>query len=88
MTNLRSALRNRAESGMLRQRRWSDLSGRQRAGVITLGTAELVLTTAAAIDLYRRPKDRIRGVKPLWWPTIFIQPVGPVAYLLFGRRRG
>jgi phospholipase D-like protein len=88
MVNVKSALRRREESGVWRPRRWSDLSGPQRATLITMSTAELVLTTIAAVDLYRRPKIAVRGPKQLWWPTIFVQPVGPVAYLAFGRRRG
>jgi hypothetical protein len=88
MTNVKSALRHRAESAAGRRRRWSDLSTRDRAGMITLSAAELVLTVTAAVDLYRRPRTGIRGPKALWWPAIFVQPVGPIAYLALGRRRG
>jgi hypothetical protein len=40
----------------------------------------------AGVDLYRQPRENVRGPKALWWPIIFVQPVGPVAYLKFGRR--
>jgi hypothetical protein len=62
-------------------------TSRRRVALIALGSAELVLTTAAAVDLFRRPQDQVRGPKALWWPAIFVQPVGPVAYLTLGRRR-
>jgi hypothetical protein len=68
-------------------RRWSDLSPREKAGLLTLASIELALTATAVVDLYRRQPDMVRGPRALWWPAIFIQPVGPVAYLAFGRRR-
>jgi hypothetical protein len=67
-------------------RRWKDLSKRQRAAIITLGSVETALTTAAAVDLWRRPRDLLRGPKALWWPAIFVQPLGPIAYLRLARR--
>jgi Phospholipase_D-nuclease N-terminal len=70
-----------------RRRRWDELSDRQRAALIAVGSIELALTATAAADLFRRASDRVRGPKALWWPAIFVQPVGPIAYLLFGRRR-
>ncbi len=72
---------------MTRSRQWSELSERERSAIVTGGVVEVILTAIAAVDLYRRPQDEIRGPKPLWWPAIFVQPFGPVAYLLFGRRR-
>jgi hypothetical protein len=68
------------------RRRWRDLSTWERAAVVTLGPIELALTATAALDLYRRPQDCVRGAKALWWPAIFIQPIGPITYLVFGRR--
>ncbi|HEX6499285.1 MAG TPA: PLD nuclease N-terminal domain-containing protein [Micromonosporaceae bacterium] len=68
--------------------RWCDLTNSQRAALVTLAGLEAVLTAAAAADLYRRPGDQVRGPKAAWWPVLFVQPVGPVAYLRFGRRTG
>lgn len=68
------------------RRRWSELSGGTRAAIVTSGTIEVLLTATAAVDLYRRPQDRVRGPKAAWWPLIFVQPVGPIAYLALGRR--
>jgi hypothetical protein len=70
-----------------RRRRWNDLSRRERATVLTLGSFELALTATAVADLYYRPPESVHGPKLLWWPVLFVQPIGPVAYLLFGRRR-
>lgn len=48
---------------------------------------EVVLTTVALVDLARRPAEQVRGPKPVWALGCFVQPVGPIAYLLLGRRR-
>jgi hypothetical protein len=74
--------------GERRHVRWSDMSGTERAAVLALGAVEAVLTTVAAVDLFRRPAGDVRGPKALWWPVLFVQPIGPVAYLSLGRRRG
>jgi hypothetical protein len=71
-----------------RNRRWRDLSSGQRTALLTLVSAELAFTATAAVDLVRRPEQRIRGGKRLWWPLIFVQPVGPLLYLFWARRTG
>jgi hypothetical protein len=72
---------------MARKRpRWDELPGWQRAGVVALGAAEVVLTAAAAVDLARRPGGQVRGPKTLWWLSFGVQPFGPLAYLAVGRR--
>ncbi|UQU67813.1 PLD nuclease N-terminal domain-containing protein [Couchioplanes caeruleus] len=68
------------------QRTWQELPAWQRWTTAVLAPVELALTTAAAIDLARRPGPQVRGSKALWWPVLLVQPVGPVAYLLWGRR--
>lgn len=65
--------------------KWKDLPRQRRGAIIALASVELALTAAAAADLVRRPADLVRGPKPLWWLAIFVQPVGPVAYLAWGR---
>lgn len=70
----------------MRTRRWKDMSAAQRATVAVLAPVEVALTVAAAVDLRRRPQTQIRGPKAWWWLAIFVQPVGPVAYLGWGRR--
>ena len=69
------------------RREWSDLPRWQRAAAMVLAPVEVALTAVAAADLARRPRRLVRGPKLLWWSAIFVQPVGPVAYLAWGRRR-
>jgi hypothetical protein len=69
----------------MKRRRWHDLPKWQRTATLVLGPVEAVLTGIAAVDLARRPQRQVRGPKGLWWLAIFIQPVGPVAYLSWGR---
>lgn len=74
-------------SGRLSGRRWSDLRPGQRGALVGVAAVEVALTATAAADLVRRPSGQIRGGKARWWPLIFVQPVGPIIYLLWGRRR-
>jgi Phospholipase_D-nuclease N-terminal len=71
---------------MASKKRWSELTRAQQGLIIVLAPIELALTTTALIDLARRPAGRVRGPKPLWALGCFVQPVGPVAYLVLGRR--
>ena len=66
--------------------RWSDLSPRQQTAIVLGGIAELVMTTIALADLARRPAKQLRGSKLVWLVTFVVQPVGPILYLLVGRR--
>jgi hypothetical protein len=72
---------------MATKRRWSDLTSTQQKAIIATAAVEVVLTTVALVDLARRPADQVRGPKPLWGLGCFVQPVGPIAYLMAGRRR-
>jgi hypothetical protein len=71
---------------MERRKRWSELTSRQRTAIVAASAVEVVLTTVALVDLARRPSDQVRGSKPLWALGCFVQPIGPIAYLTFGRR--
>lgn len=64
---------------------WADLSPTQRTLVVVGGAAEIALTTYVLADLARRPAEQVRGRKGLWALAAFLQPVGPVAYLVRGR---
>lgn len=70
-----------------RSKTWKDLSARQQLYAVTLISVEVALTTTALVDLVRRPRDRVRGPKAAWAAMCFVQPFGPVAYLLVHRRR-
>ena len=56
-------------------------------GRTVVGIVEVALTAWCAKDLKQRPAELVRGPKLLWAPALSIQPVGPLAYLLLGRKR-
>jgi len=68
-------------------RNWSDLSPQQRTGMIVAGAVQLALAAAAWTDLARRPAEQVNGPKGVWAVVIAVNFVGPIAYLVFGRRR-
>lgn len=55
--------------------------------MVVSAAVELVLTAKAAKDLATRDGSQVRGPKLVWVPLLTVQPFGPVAYLVFGRRR-
>ena len=67
---------------------WSELTRSQRGWIVGLGLVEVVLTTVSHVDLARRRAEDVRGPKVLWRLALFVQPMGPVAYLILGRRSG
>ena len=71
---------------MASKKRWADLTPTQRALILALASVELAFTATALVDLARRPARQICGPKPLWLLGCFVQPVGPLAYLVLGRR--
>ena len=66
--------------------RWDELSRGQQTAIVVGAAVELVLTAVALNDLARRPAAQVRGPKALWAMGCFVQPVGPIAYLVAGRR--
>jgi hypothetical protein len=71
---------------MTSKKAWSDFSPTQRKAVVAAAVAELALTTWAARDLRGRPAGAIRGPKALWAAAFAVQPFGPLAYVVVGRR--
>ena len=69
------------------QRRWRDLTPRQRAGLVAGGVVQLILAGAAWTDLARRRPAEVAGRKGVWAALIAVNWVGPLAYLRWGRRR-
>ena len=69
-----------------KKKRWSDFSARQQTAIVLGAIAELIMTTIAIGDLTRSPARQVRGAKLLWLLTFFVQPVGPILYILVGRR--
>lgn len=69
------------------KRKWSELSTPAKAGVVTLAAVEAVVTTIAARDLSGRTDDQVNGPRWLWKIAFFVQPFGPIGYLVLGRKR-
>ena len=65
---------------------WSELTPLQRRLIVVGGVVEVALTSVAAVDLVRRPRETVRGPKAVWALALLVQPVGPIAYLVAGRR--
>ena len=72
--------------GSLRDQ-WRDQPKWRRQATVALGAVEVVATVMASADLARRPRSLVHGPKVLWWSALTVQPFGPFAYLMFGRRR-
>ena len=68
------------------KRSWSELSPQARAGIVALAAVEAVLTTTALRDLHSRNNSEVNGPKWLWRLALLVQPVGPAADLVRGRR--
>ncbi|WP_300682802.1 PLD nuclease N-terminal domain-containing protein [Nocardioides sp.] len=68
-------------------KKWDDLNPTQQKIAVAAGVAELALSSYCAVDLRKRPKTQIRGPKWLWVPLLGVQPIGPIAYLIFGRKK-
>jgi hypothetical protein len=69
------------------RRRWADLTPRERAAVVVLGTVQVSLATRAWWQLAQSPAKRVNGPKPLWAAIIAVNFVGPLAWFRWGRRR-
>lgn len=72
---------------MAEKKSWSDMTPTQKKVVVVAGLVEVALTTWCLRDLKQRPAELVRGPKFLWAPAMSVQPVGPIAYLVWGRRR-
>lgn len=68
------------------KKKWAELTTGQKRFVYVAGAAEAIVTTIALRDLSRRPAGDVRGPKAAWAMACFVQPVGPLAYLVVGRR--
>jgi hypothetical protein len=66
---------------------WGDMTPTQKKIVVVTGIAEVALTAWCVKDLRQRPAELVRGPKLLWGPAMSVQPLGPIAYLVWGRKR-
>lgn len=72
-------------------KKWSELSPRTQRLIIVAAAVETSLKAAALVDIKRRPASEIRGPKWMWVPVVTIvnsAGLAPLAYFVFGRRRG
>jgi hypothetical protein len=51
------------------------------------GIINLALLIWAVRDIRHRSDDEIKGSRKIWTLAAFAPPIGPIAYLLFGRKR-
>ena len=72
---------------MAQKKSWGDLTPLQKKLVTVAGIVEVAVTLWCAKDLKQRPAEHVRGPKLLWAPALTVQPLGPLAYLLLGRKR-
>jgi len=73
------------------RRQWGDLSKRTQRLIIIGAAVETSLKAAALVDMKRRPASEVRGSKWIWAPAVTVINsfgLAPLAYFLFGRRRG
>jgi len=68
------------------RKKWTELTGGQKAAVVLLGSLQLSLAATAWSDLARRPARQVNGRKGVWAAVIAVNWVGPLAYLRWGRR--
>ena len=72
---------------MAQKKSWGDLTPLQKKLVTVAGIVEVAVTAWCAKDLKQRPAELVRGPKLLWATALTVQPVGPLAYLVLGRKR-
>jgi hypothetical protein len=68
------------------KKRWRERTVRERAGMIALAAAQFALTAWAQRDLSDREHDEVRGPKLVWRVVNMVTVVGPVTYLVAGRK--
>ena len=74
---------------MAPNKKWSDLTTRQKAPFVLRGIVQFTLLVAALADIRRRSVQEINGSKRLWTAAAFVNfmGIGPIAYFAFGRKR-
>ncbi|MFL5734092.1 MAG: PLD nuclease N-terminal domain-containing protein [Chloroflexia bacterium] len=82
-----TALEGRGSKKQRKKKQWKDFSGAQKTRIIVQGAVQMALLAWTLWDLRHRPETRINGSKRLWTMAAFVQPVGPIAYIVFGRKR-
>ena len=52
------------------------------------GLINLALMIWTIWDIRHRSDEEINGKRKLWYLAAFAPPIGPIAYFIFGRKRG
>jgi hypothetical protein len=68
-------------------RKWRNLTPKQKRRAGIRGIIQFALMVWTLIDIRHRDESQIKGSKRLWTIAAFVQPIGPIAYLIFGRKR-
>jgi hypothetical protein len=58
-----------------------------RVGLTLLGIVQAAFAFLAFWDLWHRDAREVQWSKPVWYPIIAINWIGPAAYFLFGIKR-
>ena len=69
------------------RKRWNDLTDGQKTAILVVASVQVSLAATAWVDLTRRPRELVRGPKPLWAAAIAVNFVGPLTYFTVGRLR-
>ncbi len=67
------------------RKKWSELTGQQRAGVLALVAVQAALAAFAQRDLSSRSAAELRGPKILW-RFATLNTIGAVTYIVVGRQ--
>ena len=66
---------------------WSDMTRTQKKVVVATGDRGGRGHHVVPARPQGAPAELVRGPKALWGPAMSVQPVGPIAYLVWGRKR-
>jgi hypothetical protein len=72
----------------MQRKNWGELTSGQKLSAAVAILIQLLLLTAAQVDITRRPAEQIKGSKKLWRAVVFINYIGPLAYFVLGIKRG
>jgi hypothetical protein len=72
---------------MNRKTSLKDLTPEQKKGLGILSSIQFLLAGAALVDIWRRPRNEVRGSRAAWSAACAVNFIGPIAYFVFGRRR-
>ena len=75
-------------SAAARPRRTPSAAQARASGQGIINLINLVLVILTIRDIRRRRDDEINGKRKWWMLAAFAPPIGPIAYFIFGRKRG